>query len=345
MECIDWRSFAYRQSPEDSASLPKVPRARTLEDTLQDGEPAAAGAADAPRGEATATPSSAPQGADAFSSDYSGSTKPAAASVEAAVIAEGQSSSAELIAEPVTPSVRLASLHDKGGGRSGWLSFGASSNEKSASASRSRGSHGGRPSKANKSIIKSSSRGGKQRSAVVSVLSAQPQGIPVVKKRKLLRGGVAACGSLDGDVESAHEAPPCTGGSTRVSSRGRSPCRSAASSRSESEESDGDEESLDALHLCLQESEAMTTLLVEELGGATEEGRAQVRTQIGDGRCHCRTSLAIPETLLKHCGEGWDRLKDYQKCGVHWLATMHKADRNGILADEMGLVSLRRSPF
>lgn len=341
VECIDWRRFAYGRTSGESASLPKVPRARRLEDALQEEEAAApANAAAESEAKTPVAPAATAETAGTTGVPAVSAVVGSAACTAGGGASEGQSDGAAAAAgpEPITPPVRLASLHDRGGSRSGWLSFGSSSNDRSSNASRSRTSQSGSTGRASgKSNSKSSGSAAKQRAPAPGA-PAQQQTEPGLKRRKLLRGGVAACGAADSDVECISTAQPgAATSSTRLSSSGRSACRSSSSS--ESEGTDSDEESLDALQLCLQESEAMTDLLVEELGGPTEEGRAQVRGQIGEGRCHCRTSLGIPESLQQHCGEGWERLKDYQKCGVHWLAAMHRANRNGILADEMGLVS------
>lgn len=352
VECIDWRRFAYGRTSGDSASLPKVPRAHRLEDALKEGQAAAADSAETTQAAATTSAATeSPAEADSVAAAEAKAvdtpevvapartaTDCAAAEISAAPMAsEIQDATAGY---HVTLPVRLASLHDKGGGRSGWLSFGSSSNDRSSSASRSRTSQsGGNGKNSSKHSSKSSNSGRKQRISADDI-PAHQQEKRRVKRRKLLRGGITACSAADSDVDSASAAQhPSVGAatsSTRLSSSGRSVCESSHST-SESQGTDSDEESLDALQLCLQESEAMTDLLVEELGGPTTEGKAQVRSRIGEGRCHCRASLGIPESLQQHCGEGWERLKDYQKCGVHWLAAMHRANRNGILADEMGL--------
>lgn len=352
VECIDWRRFAYGRTSGDSASLPKVPRAHRLEDALKEGQAAAADSTET--AQAAATASAAPKvptqansaaAAEAKALDSAKAVAPPStatdnAAAEASAVCATSEVQDAASSYHVTLPVRLASLHDKGGGRSGWLSFGSDSNGRSSSASRSRASHsGGGGKNSSKNSGKSSNSGRKQRISADEV-PAHQQEKPRVKRRKLLRGGIAACNAADSDVDSAtvaqHPSVGAATSSTRLSSSGRSVCESSHSS-SESEGTDSDEESLDALQLCLQESEAMTDLLVEELGGPTSEGKAQVRSQIGEGRCHCRASLGIRESLQQHCGEGWDRLKDYQRCGVHWLAAMHRANRNGILADEMGL--------
>ncbi|KAL8271030.1 hypothetical protein Esti_005015 [Eimeria stiedai] len=370
VECIDWRRFAYGRSSGDSASLPKVPRARRLEDTVCEGEgsPVQAGggpSSPAQKGGGESWGATAPPGAAAdaqAAGTAAAAQKDSKASNNAAPAtphAEPQPPEAALAeqapaSEPTTlPPVRLASLHDGCRARSsssgsGWLSFGSSSNDRSQSASRVRAD---KSSSSGKSSTKQSSKstsssGGKQQRAAAAAAVQQAAAAPVVKRRKLLRGGVAACVSADSDDEAVADSTTAQdalkGGAPGILSHGRSKChregfQKSSSSESESDGAESDEEALDALQLCLQESEAMTDLLVQELGGATAEGRAQVRREIGEGRCHCRASLGIPADLQQHCGAGWERLKDYQKCGVHWLAAMHRANRNGILADEMGL--------
>ncbi|CDJ43476.1 SNF2 family helicase, putative [Eimeria tenella] len=341
VECIDWQRFAYGQTSDNSSSLSKPPHSRSPEDAQREGEAASAESATpaAVRDAKEVGSSSAPAAKDSAPSD------PAPSSAAEAPRSDGRPAAADAAddaAEPATPPSRVASLHDRGGGRSGWLSFGSSSGGKHSGASRSRPSHAssGSKSSSSKSSSKSGSSASKRSSS--SVASAQEPGETLSKKRKLLKGGVAACGatSSDGESSAAAQQLSAAAGEGRLSKGGRSVCRNtknSSSSTSEGEPSDSDEESLDALQLCLQESEAMTDLLVEELGGPTEEGKTQVRQQIGEGRCHCRTSLGIPKALQQHCEEVWERLKDYQKCGVHWLVSMHKANRNGILADEMGL--------
>ena len=372
MECIDWRRFAYGQTSADSSSsLPDSAHALKPETTKEEqnkteaeNTPQTAASPNAPSeakdqkgpagpAEHMAQCTDIPEPASPTEAPSSGLQPHASAVVAASVGDDGA-------AEPVTPPVRLASLHDSGGGRSsGWLSFGSSSisssSGKLSGSSRSRGSHGSSTSSSSKSTSKtsSSSSGGKQHRSVASVSAAPASGESTQKRRKLLRGGVAACGYTSSESDSAAAA---TGGGARTSSGGgrsvglssknNSNKGSSSSSSSGSEATDSDEESLDALQLCLQESEAMTDLLVNELGGPTPEGRGLVRQQIAAGRCHCSASFSIPPSLQQHSGAGWERLKDYQKCGVHWLVSMHKANRNGILADEMGLVSFFPStPF
>lgn len=348
MECIDWQRFAYGQTSDNSSSLSKPPHSRSPEDAQREGEAASAESATpaAVRDAKEVGSSSAPAAKDSAPSD------PAPSSAAEAPRSDGRpaaAAAADDAAEPATPPSRVASLHDRGGGRSGWLSFGSSSGGKHSGASRSRPSHASSGSKSSSSKISSKSGSSASKRSSSSVASAQEPGETLSKKRKLLKGGVAACGatSSDGESSAAAQQLSAAAGEGRLSKGGRSVCRNtknSSSSTSEGEPSDSDEESLDALQLCLQESEAMTDLLVEELGGPTEEGKTQVRQQIGEGRCHCRTSLGIPKALQQHCEEVWERLKDYQKCGVHWLVSMHKANRNGILADEMGLVRSSR-PF
>ncbi|KAL8433885.1 hypothetical protein ACSSS7_003546 [Eimeria intestinalis] len=375
VECIDWRRFAYGRSSGDSASLPRVPRARRLEDAICEGEgaPTQAGGRGPPStaqkegGESRG--SSAPQAAEADAqatgTASAAQEDPKASDKEATPHAgpppqEATRAEQAPASEPATlPPVRLASLHDgsRGGSssssRSGWLSFGSSSNDRSQSASRVKAdktSSSGKSSSKHISRSTGSSGGKQQRASAAAAAAAEVQqaaAAPVVKKRKLLRGGVVACVSTSSDDEAAADSTSAQdvskGGGHCITSNGRSKSqregvqKSSSSSEGESEGAESDEEALDALQLCLQESEAMTDLLVEELGGATAEGRAQVRSEIGEGRCHCRTSLGIPADLQQHCGAVWEKLKDYQKCGVHWLTAMHRANRNGILADEMGL--------
>ncbi|PHJ17515.1 snf2 family [Cystoisospora suis] len=115
-----------------------------------------------------------------------------------------------------------------------------------------------------------------------------------------------------------------------------SSARSSEEASSLSEEDSDEEDALDALQECFKESEEMTSRLVHALGGKDPSSRADVAKKIGGGRCHPDKSYALPHDL-QNGQTGVARLKEYQRCGVHWLITLHKANRNGILADEMGL--------
>ncbi|CBZ53253.1 putative SNF2 family helicase [Neospora caninum Liverpool] len=109
------------------------------------------------------------------------------------------------------------------------------------------------------------------------------------------------------------------------------------SETSSSEASSDEEDALEALQECFTESAEMTARLVQALGGSEKHGQADVAEKIGRGRCHPEKSFALPPDLSRHTSSVVERLKEYQQCGVHWLITLHEANRNGILADEMGL--------
>nr|AGZ15734.1 helicase [Eimeria maxima] len=348
VECIDWGRFAYGQeSTEGSSSLSDSKQTLVPKNTQEK----KAEASDTKQGSASpGAPSEAMEKRTTGPTDQGmvHCTDAAAATSPASVTSAGQQQrpAAVAVSEAATPDVRLASLHDRGGGRpSGWLSFGNSSNNGPFSGSSlSRGScssSGGKSSNSKTSTTPAAT--GKQQRSPASVSMLPTSGESTQKRRKLLRGGIGALCSTSSDSEGGSAAAAgAAGGGTCPSGGARSGARnsknsSSSSSSSGSDGSDSDEASLDALQLCLQESEAMTDSLVEELGGPTAEGKQRVRQQIGAGRCHCSTSMGIPQSLQQHCGDGWERLKDYQKCGVHWLASLHKANRNGILADEMGL--------
>lgn len=178
-----------------------------------------------------------------------------------------------------------------------------------------------------------------EKKGAASEQPAQPQQqrSSPVKRRKLLRGGLRVKRAEDSSASDSSS--PSTSRTRTCRSADAEETAPALTAEAEPEDSD-DEEALDALQLCLQESEMMTDALVQELGGPSPEAQAKLRAEIGQGRCRCRESLHSPPGIPQVCAAAWQRLKAYQKCGVHWLLALHKADRNGIVADEMGLVGV-----
>ncbi|PFH33121.1 SWI2/SNF2-containing protein [Besnoitia besnoiti] len=146
--------------------------------------------------------------------------------------------------------------------------------------------------------------------------------------------GAGSAPKREAEKASSPEQASCQEAATRS---GVSVEDSLESAASESEESSDEEDALEALHECLQESAEMTARLVNALGGRDAAGRADISAKIGRGRCNADQSFALPADLDRHTMSAVERLKAYQRCGVHWLVTLHEANRNGILADEMGL--------
>ncbi|KAF8819151.1 SWI2/SNF2-containing protein [Cardiosporidium cionae] len=102
-------------------------------------------------------------------------------------------------------------------------------------------------------------------------------------------------------------------------------------------QSSEDEAAFFELQDCFDVSEVMSEKIVSTLGGQDSHSLSILRNSISNGRCNAHRSYNLPMDLHENSCQTDCRLKEYQKCGVHWLLTLHNADRNGILADEMGL--------